>query len=185
MNEQENIVLLVATNMLNKSATISTLEVKKECRRLFPKLTWNQSDVSQWMIDIHTTGQILCLQYKYTGVFREYYIDGLLDIPTNTFPVGVINPANAAIIKDNQNKAVKLSRTKIVEKMMSSGGRFYTVTFVKKDGSTRVMNGRTFANNFLNTLGYINFIENKKGIHAVDPMKIKSVFINSQEYEVK
>ena len=53
----------------------------------------------------------------------------------------------------------------IIEKILNSNGKIFTVTFIKKDGSLRELNGR---------LGVIKHL--KGGVSTLDPDKYITVF---------
>ena len=53
----------------------------------------------------------------------------------------------------------------IIEKIINSNGKIFTVTFIKKDGSLRELNGR---------LGVIKHL--KGGVSTLDPDKYITVF---------
>ncbi len=80
---------------------------------------------------------------------------------------------------------IKISRTKAVEIINSTNGKFFTVAFVKKDGTTRIMNCNKKKNS-KSALGYIvvNDISSGK-TKNVDPRTILGLSFNKQVYKIK
>lgn len=79
----------------------------------------------------------------------------------------------------------KLSKTKIVEKMKTAGGRFMTVEFIKKDGKKRKLNGRIYKDFFMDLQGYIIFDTVTKGFKKINPRSIISLSLNKTIYKAK
>lgn len=82
-------------------------------------------------------------------------------------------------------KSKKVNKTQAVELIKSTKGRFFTVTFVKKNGEQRTINGNVKAN-AANTLGYINvYSPSIKGYRNINTQTIKAVSFNKVNYIVK
>lgn len=87
----------------------------------------------------------------------------------------------------NKNKTTKsntkrISKTKAVALINNSKGRFFTVTFVKNNGTTRTING---SRKNQTPLGNITMYSAKdKGYRTVNPNTIRSLVINETTYVV-
>lgn len=89
------------------------------------------------------------------------------------------------IIKDNNKLKMKrtnrISRTKAVELINNSKGRRFTVTFTKKDGTTRTING---SRKNQTPLGNITMRVPNEGYKTVNPNTIVGLNINRNTYIV-
>lgn len=81
------------------------------------------------------------------------------------------------------NKTKNTKRTnkgKAVELIKNSKGKFMTVTFTKKNGDERTINGNYKRPKRDNPLGYITMYSMKdKGYRTVNPQTIKSVSLDN------
>lgn len=165
MNQQKlTIVLSVITALLDQKKTTTTLDVKKELRNIHPQDKWYQDDIHDIMEDLAKQGQ---LSYKDQGTYRIY----------SRVPVATPTQSTTTPLK-------KLSRTQIVQAIKDSGFKFITVTFVKTDNSTRVMNCQVSRNDFMDNLGYIK-AHTKDGLKRVNPKTIQAVKIKGEVLLVK
>jgi len=86
-----------------------------------------------------------------------------------------------------------ISRSRAVELMKTSQGRFFTVSFMKKDNTERTINGRTKVTknskggkNPATNLGYVSVYSTKeKGYRNVNSQTITNLKINGETYKVK
>lgn len=85
---------------------------------------------------------------------------------------------------ETSENAVRLSRTRIVEKMKNSSGRMMSVTFIKNNGDTRTMNGNVSKDPFTDNQGYILFNERGQGVKRVNPRTITKASIDGVTYTV-
>ncbi len=77
----------------------------------------------------------------------------------------------------------KLSRSKIVDLMRDSGGKFMTILWKKTNGETRLMNCKVKKGTSLTKLGYLPVTETATKItKSVDPRTIISLKVNKVEY---
>lgn len=83
------------------------------------------------------------------------------------------------------NTSRRKSRTDIVELMKNSGGRFFTIVFVKADGTERTINGQVKKDEFYDNQGYILFRESNGNFRKVNPITIKEISISKQIYKVR
>ena len=82
-------------------------------------------------------------------------------------------------------KAKTIVRTKAVELMNNSSGRFITVTFKKKDTTERTINC-IVKKDHKTALGYLRVYSiQDKGYRSVDPRTINKIVANKQTFNVK
>ncbi len=82
-------------------------------------------------------------------------------------------------------KAKTISRTKAVTMIDDNAGRFFTVTFLKKDGNERTINGLVKKDNKTRT-GYVRmYSAQDKGYRSVDPRTINEIKINKEIFKVR
>lgn len=79
---------------------------------------------------------------------------------------------------------MKVSRSKISNLLLNNIGRFCSVTFIKKNGETRTVNGKP-DHVFMSPLGYINFITNKGNRKQVDPRTVTEASIGGIKYKAR
>lgn len=91
-----------------------------------------------------------------------------------------------AVGENMKNNNKKTNKTTAVQLIQNSKGKFFTVTFVKKNGTTRTINGNYKQPKNPNPLGYLNvYSMSDKGYRNINPTTIKSVSINNTTYTVK
>lgn len=79
-----------------------------------------------------------------------------------------------------KEQAIRLNRDEIVKKIKATNGKIFTVTFVKKDGTTRVMNGRLRVRSYLKG-GELPYDPIAKGLIPVfDIKKLEYRMINEK-----
>lgn len=160
--ELENRVIACAINLLTKGPT-TTLDIKIACRSAYPNDKFYQSDVSDVMDKI-APNRIKGLTYNDTGQYRVYYITLSSQPP---------------IV---QTSVISVSKKDMVKLLRANTGKFFGITFTKKDGTKRTLNGQMSDKKFINDLGYLNIITNKGDYKQVDPKKILEVTINGNKY---
>ena len=78
-----------------------------------------------------------------------------------------------------------INKTQSFKLIQENAGKFLTVTFIKEDKSTRVMNGQ-YKKRETNALGYVLIRETKTGIEKnVNLQTLKEIKVNKQIYKVK
>lgn len=78
-----------------------------------------------------------------------------------------------------------ISKTKAVEIINSTKGKFFTVTFTTKDNRVRTINCNKKANS-TTSLGYIRVYSTKdKGLRSINPHTITELKYNNTIYKVK
>lgn len=100
------------------------------------------------------------------------------------------------IFKKELNKQMKqttITKSRAVELIKNSQGKFFTVSFMKKDNTERTINGRIKVTknskggkNPATELGYISMYSNKDdGYRNVNSQTLTSLKINGNIYKVK
>lgn len=163
--ELENRVIASAISLLAKGST-TTLDIKIACRNAYPNDKFYQSDISDIM-DKVAPSVIKGLAYSDTGTYRVY--------TTNVSTQPAITQTN--IISTSKKDMVKVLRANV--------GKFFGITFIKKDGTQRTLNGHMSDKKFINDLGYLNIMTNKGAYKQVDPKKILEITINGNKYVAK
>jgi hypothetical protein len=86
--------------------------------------------------------------------------------------VGEFKKQLIAEIKQLLKEAISISRNELVQKIKDTKGDFFTVTFIKKDGSTRVMNARFGVKKYLKG-GELPYDPISKGLLPVYDVKVE------------
>lgn len=174
-------LMIVLNDLLVPTNKVSNLEIKNELRKRFPNTTWNQKDVSSAMDFLYHAGH---LTYKDNGTFRTYSAvnppaakaqstivlsgyggvggpAGATGVRVQTAPAqGSPAPAKAAKAPKRQVTSKRIGKNDAMRIMMDTNGKFFGVTFTKKDGSVRKMTCRIDkAFNGPDTLGYLRVID--------------------------
>ena len=94
-----------------------------------------------------------------------------------------------------KEQAVPISRDELVQKIKDTKGAFFTVTFVKKDGTTRVMNARFGVKKYLKggelpydpiAKGLLPVFDVQKGEYRmINTSTLLGANIGNQQYIVK
>lgn len=144
MKTQKEKVFEIAEKLCIANNTVSTLEVKTELRKIYNQEPWFQHDVSNLMAELHVDDK---LDYTYSGLFKVY---SLVTAKTSTPAVTpkVVTPKPAPSTKT-------ISRTKAIDIIQGSGGKFFSVKFTKKDGSLREMSCQYSKDSTPSPLGYV------------------------------
>jgi hypothetical protein len=174
MTNFEEKVANVARLLLLNNSNISTLDIKNTLRSTYPNERWYQHDISEAMDIIFRNNIIPNLIFNDNGKYREYYIE---DISVTTVNNG-ISYISPPVVK-------KVPKTTLLDIMKSSKGKFFTVSWIKKDGSERTANGKVTQAKFQNQLGYIVLKTKKDEYKLVDPRTLKSATLDGIHYVVK
>lgn len=169
MNKQEKAVYQSAVTLLKANNTVTTLEIKNYLRKQGGK--WSQNDVSLIMQGLQVAG---FFNYTDYGNYRIY------SLPIQT----------GATIQTSkpQSNGRSISRTKAVDMIQNSKGHFFTVIFIKKDGSERTMNCQYSSRSSQSNarLGYVTVTEtNNKTPKNVNTQTIKALSIGGTLYKVR
>ena len=151
--DENMLIEKVANKLLKANNTVTTLEIKLALRKEYPQIKWNQDNISEGMNQLHESGK-----YTYTdnGTYRIY---SLTNVEANTpNPQQQIKTQTTNMKKSTiapKSSSQRISRTKALELIQSSNGRFFGVTFTKKDGSVRKMKCKIDKNTEPSNLGYL------------------------------
>lgn len=92
----------------------------------------------------------------------------------------IINKYNIIMSKNNV-----ISRSKAVKLIEGTKGKFFTVTFRKKNNDLRMINGN-FKSGNVTPLGYLRvYSAADKGYRQVNPKTITHLSVNGTEYKVR
>lgn len=164
-------ILSVAKKLCKANNTVTTLEIKTELRKRYPNNRWEQATISSTMIDANSNGKF---DYSDNGTFRTYsFVGKTANKGTIVTPVTQVTKGKAKKAKAAKTpmSTQKISRTKALDLIQNSNGKFFTVTFIKKDGSRRVLNAQYTPDMGVSPLGYILV----KDISAVRKKEVKTV----------
>jgi hypothetical protein len=174
MTNFEKIVLDTFRLLESSIVRVTTLDIKNSIRTTHPEIRCYQSDVSEAMDNLFNDNILPNLTYDDNGKYREYYIEDF-SVTTVNSGVSYISPP---VVK-------KVPKTTLLDIMKSSKGRFFTVSWIKKDGSERTANGKVTQAKFQNQLGYIVLKTKKDEYKLVDPRTLKSAILDGIHYVVK
>lgn len=168
------IALETAKVMLSKG-DLTTLDLKNVLRTNFPHIQWNQQEISDYMQEIYSNDKIIFLDFKDNGSYRTYFINKPVSVKT----------IKKSTVQQVVSAAKKISKSAAVKLIEDSKGRFFTVTFLKKDKSERTLNGVVKKANFMNPQGYINVTERNGDKRQINPRTITKLSINGENYVTK
>jgi phage/plasmid primase-like uncharacterized protein len=172
-------VFEVAEQLCVANNTVTTLEIKNELRRAYPKKNWSQSEISQVMSDFYVASKFT---YSDTGTFRVYSLAN--NQATNQSNAAFTAATTTPVVKVKKVKVptttARISRNGALDLIKNSNGKFFTVTFIKKDGSRRVMNGQHTSDMSASALGYIN-VKDITAVRRKEASTIKSVNLQTIE----
>jgi hypothetical protein len=157
--------------LLKVNGRVTTLEIKVALRAEYPKLTWNQNEISDIMDQFAKQGL-----YNYTdnGTYRIYTSVTAPKVTKVTTP------------KVTSSKGSKISKSSALNMIQSSNGKFFGVTFTKKDGSIRKMTCRIDKDKLTpNNLGYLTVNEVKtKTYKSLNLQTLSELRINKNVYKI-
>lgn len=164
----------IADTLISAYGYTTTLQVKKVLRDLYPEQKWFQKDVSKTLMKSD-------LPFRDNGVFRVY--EAADSVPTPS-------PVSQTLVQSKDPEPEKISKGKMSKLILGSNGRFFNVTYVKKNGKERTLNGRLNSKHPMDEHGYINVLEmkgrgNTVQYRKVNPRKLISLKIDSTSYAVK
>ena len=88
------------------------------------------------------------------------------------------------MLKKTEKMIKTISKTRAVELINTSKGKFFTVTFTKAGGTTRTINGNTKGK--MTNQGYLNIYSMKdKGYRNVNVRTISALKLNGESYKIK
>jgi hypothetical protein len=189
-------VLTTAKALLVANNTITTLEIKLQLIKDFPYFYWKQVTVSELVDELVTEGKLTVVDDN--GTYRTYADPtqpartGNIATGNSTGKVTVTTKKVASTPTIKAPKGKTISATKAVELMKNNKGRFFTVTFTKKDQSQRTLNGQWVKDQKTNAKGYVlvkDAAKMKKTptdcIRNVNLQTLHSISINGSTYRVQ
>ena len=158
-------VLDTANRLLKSQNKITTLEIKAELMKVYPRHTWFQTVVSAFMDSFHKEGIFTYYDtvtggnqhrvYSSTGVkIRNVKVKKQTMATTTT---GMKKSATAST-KVSAPTTKTISKTKALELMANNKGHFFTATFIAKKGE-RTINCQYLKDQAHSTLGYVKVKE--------------------------
>lgn len=88
-------------------------------------------------------------------------------------------------MKNIEERIISTSKKDMVRLLRTNVGKFFGITFTKKDGSQRTLNAHMSDKKFINDLGYLQVITSKGEYKQIDPKKILEITINGNKYVAK
>lgn len=172
----------VAKDLAVANNTVTTLEIKTELRKRYPNEKWYQSDISDVMDDLNSESKF---SYTDNGTFRVY---SLVVKPKTTTSVLKTTTKNMSTTKSTtvQNKTVtKISRTKALDLIKETNGKFFGVTFTKKDNTERKMRCRTYQDSKPSVLGYVLVVDTEEAKpKSLNLQTISELRMNKKVYKI-
>jgi hypothetical protein len=111
---------------------------------------------------------------------------------TQTLKQKLVNEITIDLLKE---EAVDISREELVQKIKDTKGAYFTVTFIKKDGTERTMNARFGVTKYLKggslpydpiSKGLLPVFDQKTGEYRmINTATLLSAKVSGEEYKVK
>jgi hypothetical protein len=159
--KKDEMIIKYAKDLLKANNTITTLEVKNELRNKNPQYVWNQSDISAKLADLANKN---ILSFTDNGTYRVY---------------SLIKKQ-----KPNVMSTSRISRSKALEMIQESKGKFFTVKFISKKGE-REMNCQFNAKTQQGKLGYLTVTDVVLREHRnINLQTLKELRINKKNYRI-
>lgn len=174
------------TALLKANNTVSTLEVKTKLRADYPSYSWYQSDISRAMQYLYDNGT---LTYKDNGTFRTYSAVKSSATTTTTTKVAAKKTATKKAASTTATTGTKknIGKNDALKLIQSTNGKFFGVTFTKKDNTERKMRCRIDPTNTApNSLGYIKLIDTVDMVAKhINLQTLSEIRINKITYKVR
>ena len=88
-------------------------------------------------------------------------------------------------MKNIEERIIPTSKKDMVRLLRANVGKFFGITFIKKDGTQRTLNAHMKGKDYMDDLGYLKVVTNKNQYKLVDPRKILEITINGNKYVAK
>lgn len=174
--QQIDLIKSAADDLLKANNTVTTLEIKGELRKNYPEFYWVQRDISVIMDNFYANGYY---DYFDTGTYRIYS----KPTPTTSKSTTSTTTTNVVLKQSKSNQKVKISKTKALELIQNSNGKFFGVTFTKKDGTVRKMTCKLKGEGNPNSLGYLPVVDvNEQASRQVNLQTLFELRINKTNY---
>lgn len=145
-------------NLISSNGSTTSLDVKNRLRETFGELNWNQRWVSKMMRSL--TFVMKGLDWKENKNNCDVY----------------------SLKKNTKSNTVRISKTKAVQKIMNSGGRFGSFTFATKNNPERKLVGRFHS---ADKLGYLKMIEISTGEYRnMNTRTLKNMKLDGKQYKI-
>ena len=182
-----------ANALCNAQNQFTTLELKNELRKKYPNEIWNQMDVSLEMINLEQQGHFT---YTDNGNFRTYYANPSLQGTQTASTTSVQTKTNKLIQRAMQTQTPmqtsstpsikRIGRTKALEIIENTNGKFFSVRFIKQNGDERLMACQYVKGTKRSPLGYVLLKDIKAGkSKSVNLQTLSEVKTNNTIYKVK
>lgn len=203
MQLMKDAVEKAANKLLQANNTVTTLEVKNELRKSDPHFRWKQNadgtvpGVSELMNELYDDGKFV---YYDNGTYRVYSSAKMVAKTLASLPTGTTTATSSVVKAPKAMKpktldvtgAKKISMKKALELIQDTKGRFFTVLFVKQDGSERVMNAQYLKDQTNSVLGYVKVRDAAKmkstpkdAIRQINLQTLKVLKVGGATYKVK
>lgn len=170
----------VAKDLAVANNTVTTLEIKTELRKRFSNEKWFQSDISDVMDDLNNESKF---SYTDNGTYRVY---SLVKTAKTTPTPKTIKNMPTTQPKTVQSKVIKkVSRTKALDLIKETNGKFFGVTFTKKDNTERKMRCRTYQDTKPSALGYVLVVDTEESKpKSLNLQTISELRMNKKVYKI-
>lgn len=183
---RKGLVFKTAQDLLLPNNKTTTLEIKTQLRLTNPEYYWDQSFVSTCMDEFSATG---VFNYVNMGSYRTYS-DPKKSVKNPTKNVTTKTVTVKVSVKPS--KTSKVSKTKALDLMQNSKGKFFTVTFNKKgDGTVRTLNcqymaGQKITGNIIKVKeASLLLKKDPNPMRSFDLNTLKKLSISGQVYNIK
>lgn len=149
-----------AEQLIKTNGSTTTLEIKTKLRTDLPFNYWTQSNISDVMSEYSNSG---AFDFSDNGTYRTY-----------SFPVVKKSITKKVVVTKKSvptHVSGKITRKKALDLMKNNKGRFFTVTFVKQDGTNRVLNGQYVKGQNPSPAGYVLVKESGKLKTGQNPIR--------------
>lgn len=187
-----------ANALCNAQNQFTNLELKNELRKKFPNEVWNQMDISIEMMDLaDNEGHF---NYTHNGTYRVYTatpsLQGSQTVNNSkSITAQLIAKAqatNPSLPQTTQPKikvpvtTKRIGRTKALDIIQNTNGKFFSVKFAKKNGDERLMGVQYVKGTKPDPLGYVRLKELKTQItKSVNLQTLSEIKTNNTLYKVK
>lgn len=188
-----------ANALCNAQNQFTNLELKNELRKKFPNEIWNQMDISIEMMDLADNDGHF--DYTHNGTYRVYTATPSLQGSQNGLSgQSNSNPSmTAQLIAKAQSQPIakqpkikvplatkRIGRTKALDIIQNTNGKFFSVRFEKKNGEDRLMGVQYVKGTKPDPLGYVRLKELKTQItKSVNLQTLSEIKTNNTLYKVK
>lgn len=184
-----------ALDVLSTKQQIEVADVFNHLLNHFPNQYWLEAEVSDTLWSLAEDGK---LQWMGIGTYSKTQKSQTMSLKelANMMGITMENIEEKSVYnKSEKKKMVKktISRTKAVELMENSKGKFFTATFLKKDGTERTINCQ-YQKGQKNKLGYIGVHEaklmkkvgsNNNSLKSINAQTITGLKLSGVVYKIK